>query len=657
RSLQPGAVSLQSYDFKAAGSAHSQLPTHHQYSAGSQTLVAALEDYDSPGNLYGADQADLDRYAKQRMEALEARAKQFTGCSSVPELQVGQWFELTEHAIHDQDEPANRQFAVLRVRHQGRNNFEDVFRQGLHTLFPVLADTEQPIYHNQLTAQRRQVPYRPWFDPHHHAGPTAPGPQIAIVVGPPGEEIHTDRWGRIKIQFPWQRPQDHRPADTGSGASHSDNSSCWLQVEQAISGAGWGARYLPRVGQAVVVDFLDGQIDRPIVRSVVHNAQHPAVEFSAQGSLPGNKTLSGFKSKEYRGGSYSELLFDDSTGQVRARLATTVGQSALNLGWLAHPRQDGRAQPRGNGAELRTDDSLALRSGKGMLISAFEQLRAEGPQLSRDETLRVMEECLKLFRQLGEYACKHQAQATQSEPHQQMQSYLKQWEEGNNTAPDRSGGGEPMVAMTAPSGLIFNTPQTVATHAGQNIDTVAQQHWQLAAGERIVANAGRGVSLFAQSEDMKLIAHQGRWLGQSQQADAHLEAAKNVKISASGGKVQVMASDEIMLVTGDGTFIRLGGGKITMGCSGTATIHAANHHWVGPATDSADLPQFDKGDVGRTPQLLHPLTQAGIPGVRYEITRNDGSVIHGVTDEQGRVAPIAHNAFENLRVRFMDSDD
>jgi uncharacterized protein (DUF2345 family) len=292
-----------------------------------------------------------------------------------------------------------------------------------------------------------------------------------------------------------------------------------------------------------------------------------------------------------------------------------------------------------------------------MLITAFERLNAGSTQLSRTETLSMMEECVNLFKALGKYAGEHQGEVTDTAPQEKLQADLQQWENGSNTAPGGAGGQQPLVAVTAPAGLVFNTPNAVVTHAGENIDQVALKNLQLASGERLIANAGRGISLFSQSEDCKLIAHQGKWLVQAQHNDVQVDAAKNIKLSASGGKVQVVASEEIMLVTSDGTFIKLGGGKITMGCNDAATIHAAIHHWTSPATESADLPKFDKGDVGRVPQLINPLTKKGIPGMRYEITRRDGSILTGITDADGRAAKIDHDAFEGMNVRFFDPEN
>ncbi|WP_426715843.1 type VI secretion system Vgr family protein, partial [Chromobacterium violaceum] len=111
----------------------------------------------------------------------------------------------------------------------------------------------------------------------------------------------------------------------------------------------------PRIGQEVLVDFIEGDIDRPVITGVLYNGSHPTPDFSGAGSLPANKTLSGIKSKEHQGGGYNELLFDDTPGEVRAKLSSEPGKTQLNQGYLAHPRSNGKAQPRGDGFELRTD--------------------------------------------------------------------------------------------------------------------------------------------------------------------------------------------------------------------------------------------------------------------------------------------------------------
>lgn len=164
------------------------------------------------------------------------------------------------------------------------------------------------------------------------------------------------------------------------------------------------------------------------------------------------------------------------------------------------------------------------------------------------------------------------------------------------------------------------------------------------------------MSLFAQSEDLKLIAHQGELRLQSQHNDTSVAAARNLSLSASDGKVQIIAADEILLATADGSYLRLGKGKIDMGCSGAASIHAAKHHWLDAQTTPGELPKFAKEEVGRKPVLARPTDDQAVPGARFEIDRSDGVGMTGQTDEQGATGAISRSAFEQLRIRFLDTD-
>ncbi|WP_043581340.1 type VI secretion system Vgr family protein, partial [Chromobacterium subtsugae] len=215
-------------------------------------------------------------------------------------------------------------------------NLPSELTQQLRALAPSLladSDSQAAPFASQIQAQRRGIPLTPAYAGTESAKPTSLGVQTATVVGPAGEEVHTDAQGRIKVQFHWQRPDEHPTI----GAGMDDTSSCWLRVAMPSAGAGWGHQFIPRIGQEVLVDFIEGDIDRPVITGVLYNGSHPTPDFSSAGSLPANKTLSGIKSKEHQGGGYNELLFDDTPGEVRAKLSSEAGKTQLNQGYLAHP--------------------------------------------------------------------------------------------------------------------------------------------------------------------------------------------------------------------------------------------------------------------------------------------------------------------------------
>jgi type VI secretion system secreted protein VgrG len=154
-------------------------------------------------------------------------------------------------------------------------------------------------YQNQF----RALPYGKYHRPARTTPrPVVQGPQTAVVVGPAGEEIHTDKYGRVKVQFHWDRE-----------GKRDDKSSCWLRVSQNWAGKNWGAFFLPRIGQEVIVDFLEGDPDRPIVTGRVYHAESmPPL------TLPAEKTRSTIKTRSTKGGSaanFNEIRFEDEKGK------------------------------------------------------------------------------------------------------------------------------------------------------------------------------------------------------------------------------------------------------------------------------------------------------------------------------------------------------
>lgn len=156
-------------------------------------------------------------------------------------------------------------------------------------------------YENRFTCVPGDVVFRPRRTTRQ---PVVDGPQTAFVVGPPGEEIFPDEFGRVKVQFHWDRE-----------GRRNETSSCWLRVSQVHAGAGWGAIDLPRIGEEVIVDFLDGNPDRPIITGRVYNGKN-----MPPFALPGGMTRSGIKSQTHKGAGSNEISLDDTAGQEQIRM-------------------------------------------------------------------------------------------------------------------------------------------------------------------------------------------------------------------------------------------------------------------------------------------------------------------------------------------------
>ncbi|MFC3533547.1 type VI secretion system Vgr family protein, partial [Vogesella facilis] len=416
RQIVPGSVALATFDYQPVATGHSGDESALDQGLDGSRLQSSLQHYDAPGAYYASDAEQLSHYARLRQQAHDAQAKTFSGGGAVRGLVAGQWFRLDGHPAHDGDGAEQREFVLTRQTLTVRNNLPAELARSLPAaLRPTLAasgDGEDAPFRSEFDAQRRGLPLTPAYADSAHAKPTARGAQTATVVGPANEEVHTDAQGRIKVQFHWQRPDEH----PDSGANLDERSSCWLRVAMPSAGAGWGHQFIPRIGQEVLVDFIEGDIDRPVITGVLYNGSHPPPTFSGAGSLPGNKTLSGIKSKEHHGGQYNELLFDDSPGEVRAKLSSEHGHTQLNQGFLSHPRSDGKATPRGDGFELRTDRHGAIRAAHGLLLSTEAQAAAGGKQLARDGAQQQLDAALSLAQSLADTATAQLADTQETGP-------------------------------------------------------------------------------------------------------------------------------------------------------------------------------------------------------------------------------------------------
>ncbi|MEO2216976.1 type VI secretion system Vgr family protein [Chromobacterium vaccinii] len=599
RQIVPGGVALASYDYKPVYTQQNRDDSHIDQGKAGQALQSSLTQYDAPGLYYAGDEEQLGHYAELRQQANDLQAKSFSGSGSVRGLLPGEWFRLDDHPAHDGDAAENREFVVTSQSFQVRNNLPTDLAQHVGT------DQNTAPFSTSIQTQRRGIPLTPAFADTEHAKPKSRGVQTATVVGPAGEEVHTDEQGRIKVQFHWQRPEEHPTI----GAAMDDKSSCWVRVAMPSAGTAWGHQFIPRIGQEVLVDFIEGDIDRPVVRSVVYNGSHPTPDFSGAGSLPANKTLSGIKSKEHQGGGYNELLFDDTPGEVRAKLSSEPGKTQLNQGYLAHPRSNGKAQPRGDGFELRTDNHGAIRAAHGLLLSTEAQNGASGKQLAREHAQSQLDAALSLSQALAETATGQLADTMETGPDeigpdnakagkkpdghlQHHADALKAWEAGSNTDKDGKtakdqAGQQPLLILSAPAGIASLTEQSQTISAGQNLNLIAQRDANHTTGRRWLHNVGQHISLFVSGVKdkvaLKLIAAKGKMQVQAQSDAIELTADKDVTITSCKNVITVAAKEEILLTSG-GSYIRIAGGNIEVHCPGTVSVKGAEHQLSGPTS-------------------------------------------------------------------------
>ncbi|MCX7205866.1 MAG: type VI secretion system tip protein TssI/VgrG, partial [Proteobacteria bacterium] len=623
RQIGSSSVALASFDYKASSTSHSLSDSAVDQGDGGQKIQSSLEYYDPQAHYYGSDLDELNHDAKLRQDALDGQKKLFTGSGTLRALQAGQWFRLEDHPAHEWDSAEQREFAITELKFTANNNLPVDLTQQLSLLAPSLLvgaafAANTPPYQADFTAQRRGQPVLSHLGEQELTKPTSLGLQTATVVGPAGSEVHTDEQGRIKVQFHWQRAAEHPEF----GANLDDKSSCWIRVAAPSAGAGFGHQFIPRIGQEVTVSFIEGDIDRPVVTGAVYNGSHSVPTFSGAGVLPANKTLSGIKTKEHEGGQYGELLFDDTKGEVRTKLSSEHGKTQLNLGYLIHPRTDGKGEPRGEGFELRSDNQGAIRAN-GLLISTETKSGASGKQLDHTPAQSQLESAFSLAQSLGETATNQLAdtietgdegktvEADNSAGSKASTGHMyhhvhasKSLEAGSNTDIDGKtkskdqAGQQKIILLHGEDGIAITSPQSQTITAGTNLDLVAQRDSNQTSGRRWIHNVGQHISLFVvgvkDKVALKLIAAKGKIQLQAQSDDIEITGDKDLKITACKESIHVVAKDEI-LVTAGGGYIRIKGGNIEIHCPGKVSIKGANHDISGPTSLNAPLPKFAKG--------------------------------------------------------------
>ncbi|HHI4991507.1 TPA: type VI secretion system tip protein TssI/VgrG, partial [Vibrio parahaemolyticus] len=255
-----------------------------------------LQRYDYLGR-YTTPELGQQR-ATEWMSEYTVDSHQIEAASDIMRLTAGYSFDISQHPRSN----INRDYLMLTVMHTG-------FNPRVHE---EESSDEPTTYHNQFVCLPRDVTFRaPKI-----ASPVVDGPQTAVVVGPAGEEIYTDEYGRIKVQFHWDRY-----------AQSDEHSSCWLRVSQSMAAPNWGAVYLPRIGHEVIVTFLEGDPDRPLVTGAVYNGLH-----TPPYPLPENKTRTVFRTQSHKAEGYNEMYFEDESDQeeVHFRAQKDMKTKVLN---------------------------------------------------------------------------------------------------------------------------------------------------------------------------------------------------------------------------------------------------------------------------------------------------------------------------------------
>jgi len=628
RVLQPGAVARNAWDPGAAAVNTSSEPSQNEQGDYGQALAATLEDYHYHPGL-AADPQAISTPARQAMQAREGWAKRFEGSGTVRAFRAGTWFTLQDHPGHDGDAPQDRDFVLLRVELAAQNNLPSGLAAALlaSATQPQGNGGPQPPFTCNFTCVRRGIPIQA-----EELAPPRPGLLTAVAVGPDGEEVHTDAMGRIKVQFPFARAAEHPQA----GASGTDKDSAWIRLAQPWGSAGFGASFVPRVGDEVLVDFLGNDPDQPLIVGRVHNGLRRPASFSDASSLPGDKALSGFRSQMLQGSGGNELVFDDTTDALRARLASDHARSELNLGAITGPRSGGSAEPRGQGFELHSAAYGALRAEQGLLLSTEPgQASLDAPGLTAQVSSGQ-----SLSQSLSAASQGHQAAPFGTlEAGAALQKSLAATVQMKGRAIPAFA--DPILALSSPAGIVSGTPQDQRLSAGQGLHLDSGGDTGFAVGRRLIMAVKEALSVFVAQSGIKLFAGKGRIDIQAHQGRVGISAAQDLQVVSTEAGLEILAKTGLR-VSAAGAELLLQGGNVRISASGTVTIKAGAVEVNGGSQSDALLPELPKsssatGFSARAVVANH-VTGQPLARVPYEVTAlEDGSLItSGQTDDQGR---------------------
>ncbi|RQS31125.1 type VI secretion system tip protein VgrG [Burkholderia sp. Bp8992] len=658
--LSPGKVRRPSWDYKTARVDDFEAVTGIGQGESGNDLARLLTDVAIDIPHVGDSWRDHARIAHDRMLAHQFEAAHFEGLGTVRDMLVGHGFTLAGDPELDMKSIDRRRFVVTSIRHVIWNNLPKDLSGRTSGLFAAsrnLAPTAPPPdasgstdtrYENSFTCVQRGVPLKPAYDPAIDVPPVHL--LTGTIVGTQGEEVFCDKAGRVRVRIHGLDPADHAHAQ-GAGTNGLAGDSAPIRVAASLAGECFGALFLPRVGMEVLLGNLSGDPDRLVIIGVLSNGANPPATFSNTGALPGNRYVSGIKTREIKGRRHNQLRLDDTPSQISAQLASEHAHTQLNLGYLTQPRKDGHGSDRGEGAELRTDAAAALRAAQGMLLTTYARSHATGGQLDRDELIQLLDQCGALFKSLGDYAGQHGGQSADTASQDNIANAFRHWKPGGSESA-ATGDASAFMAFGARAGSLNVTPKTHVTYAGENIDQIAQQHMQITSGERINLHAGHGVAMFAHGDGVSAIAHQGKVALQSQNDDTQIESGKNIQLTAAGGKLAGTASDEVVFVTSGGAYLKLHGSDIELGCPGKFIVKSDGHAWGGPASMSVDLPAFDQRTLGRVPKLIRPTDGNAAPGFEGQVRKASGTLSNLTTDTAGELPAVDTDRFERLAVQF-----
>jgi type VI secretion system secreted protein VgrG len=621
RRLGSGKTTLASFDYKHPGAHRTEARSSNR-----QGDIFPYELYEDTGAYGFPTHSDGEQLAKRRMEEADKDTQYFEAAGNDRSVLPGRTFKLGGHisaaqrSLEYDTEPRrgshveDRHYLILSADHEVSNNYQ--------------AGPGAPSqYENRFTCIRSDIRWRPGRN-YNSEPATYTGLHTAIVVGPAGAEIHTDGYGRVKLQLHWDRL-----------SKYDEYSSPWIRVMTPAAGNEFGQIRLPRVGEEVGVVYPNGNIDHPLILGALYNGEH-----LPPWKLPEQAALAGLRSRELGGARGNHLVLDDTKDKIQTQLKSDHHCSQLSLGHITRIEDtSGRKDARGEGWELRTDGHGVARAAKGLLITTEARQNGRGPIKDMDETARRLVLAGEQHQLLAEIAQKNGAQ----EPvdNQDGVASILQAQNDAVKGPDSKAGSFPELAKPH---LVLASAAGIATTTAADTHIASDRHTALTTGKSLSVSAGthffasvrQSFRLFVQKAGMKMVAAAGDI--DLQALSDNIKLLAKLEITHTANRITISAKEEVV-INGGGSYVKFGAGGIEHGTNGNFVAHAAHHSFVNAKNAEMAVNMPPVADVLRKGRgTLHfgshaeaaGMISAGLP---FKLFKDGALVEQGQVNDKGNI--------------------
>lgn len=626
RQLGSGKTTLASFDYKSPGAQFASFESPNQ-----QGDVFPYEVYEDTGSYGFRMRSDGEQLADQRMSAKDKDTQYFKAEGNDRSVLPGRTFKLGGHfsaepRSREYDPEArrgigDRDYLILTVDHTAANNYQAGAAAPSH-------------YENEFTCVRKDIRWRPGRGFNSEPG-TYMGLHTATVVGPTGEDIHTDGYGRVKVQFHWDRL-----------GKNDENSSPWIRVMTPAAGHEFGQIRSPRIGEEVAVVYPDGNIDHPLILGALNNGKH-----MPPWKLPEQSALAGLRSRELGGGARgNHLVLDDTKEKIQAQLKSDHQCSQLSLGHITRIDDNaGRKDARGEGWELRTDGHGVARAAKGLLITTEARQAASGPIKDMGETAKRLEAAHALHEAQATAALQGLAQES-GQQHDVADSLKAQNEAVRGTEEPFPELSQPHLILSSPAGIESTTEQSTHIASGEHTALTTGRNLSIATGESVFASIKQTFRLFVHKAGMKLVAAAGKITVQAHDDDIQIIANKVLSlisqtdwIDLKGKKGVRLHGPECMVEITDR--MQVFAPKPSLFHGNLETLAPQNRPQPSTEHKITITEPKTRDDQKQLLFMLQTHPESGRPfaNVPYTLYKNGSQVDEGITDDLGRIA-IEHSS-------------